>query len=66
MKKQALCREQVPVTNDDFHKNFQRKSKNEELKYKRALCSEGDVFPPSNLYFCASGIPDRPTGPFFK
>ena len=24
--------------------------------YKRALCAEGDILPPSNLYFCASGI----------
>ena len=24
--------------------------------YKRALCAEGDILPPSNLYFCASGL----------
>ena len=24
--------------------------------YKRALCAEGDILHPSNLYFCASGI----------
>ena len=26
------------------------------MSYKRALCAEGDILPPSNLYFCASGI----------
>ena len=25
------------------------------FEYTRALCAEGDILPPSNLYFCASG-----------
>ena len=33
-----------------------------KINYKRALCAVGDILPPSNLYFCASGIPDRSTG----